>query len=360
VRGASRSFIFRYSESGRRRDLSIGSVKKVALTDAKAKAQEIRVRLNKGMPLEEKAEPPKKEVRFEDFARETIETIGRVSKWKNEKHAKQWMSTIRQYAFPLIGNKDVSSLTRGDILAVLFPIWHEIPETAGRVRGRLEKILSYAVSEGLIQFNPALWKGNLDMFLPPIKKVQAKGHFGAMSLEDLKAFAPTLLPAKNVTRLALLLGILTATRAGEFTQAEWKEFDLESAVWTIPAERRKDGKAEAFRVPLSHQLVEILSAAERSGTFVLASAKGRAISRETPRILLQRITKRNDITMHGMRSTFRNWCAESGVQDTVAETCLMHSVGNQVVQAYLRSDLLDQRRAVMQAWADTVLGTISP
>ncbi|WP_300914530.1 tyrosine-type recombinase/integrase, partial [Turicimonas muris] len=271
---------------------------------------------------------------------------------KNAKHKEKWFSTVKTYALPVLGKKKLADIKKQDILEVLNPIWLTKNETASRVRGRLENIFSYAVSDGLMEFNPALWRGNLDRELPPPGKVQKTEHHEAMSLEELQGKIDCFYPAINRTRQVILFTILTASRVGESVPAKWDEIDWDNKVWSVPAERRKDGKPYPHRVPLSTQAVELLESIERTGEYIF-SIKDTLGSRYSLAVLLKRMTG-SQATMHGFRSTFRDWAAENGVPDIVAEKCLMHSTGSAVVQAYQRSDLLEQRREVMQRWADAV------
>ena len=359
VRGPSRSFVFRYMVAGKRKEKSLGSASKLTITQAKDMAERFRVGLTDGVapvtPKEElKAEiKAQEEPTFEKYAIATIEKIASVRMWKNAKHRAQWFSTVQTYAIPVIGKKKLSEIKKSDILAVLQPLWTTKNETASRLRGRLENILSYAVSDGLIDFNPALWRGNLDRELPPPSKVQVVEHHEAMPLEDLQKNIGKLFPATNRTRQAILFTILTASRVGESVPARWEEIDWENKIWSVPPERRKDQKPYPHRVPLSDQAIELLKSIEPKGEEIFCFSAENLGSRYSLSNLLKRMTGTN-ATMHGFRSTFRDWCAENGIADVVAEKCLMHTTGNAVVQAYQRSDLLEQRRSVMQAWADTV------
>ncbi|WP_371873899.1 tyrosine-type recombinase/integrase [Parasutterella muris] len=260
---------------------------------------------------------------------------------------------MKDIAIPVLGKKKMSEISRQDVLDVLKPIWMTRNETASRLRGRLENIFAYAVSDGLMAYNPALWRGNLDRELPPPSKVQNAGHLEAMPLKELQEKIHCFLPPKNRTRQVILFTILTASRVGESAPARWDEIDWENKIWSVPPERRKDQKKYPHRVPLSRQAIELLKGIERKGDLIFCIDASNQGSKYSLRPLLQRMTG-TKATMHGFRSTFRDWAAENGVPDTVAEKCLMHTTGNAVVQAYQRSDLLEQRREVMQAWADAV------
>lgn len=363
VRGNSRTYVFRYSVDGKRKEKSLGSAEKISISQAREQAEKFRVGLSEGHAPKTNKEVLVEDARkeeaptFETYALKTIDKIASVRMWKNAKHKAQWFSTVKTYALPVLGKKKLADIKKQDILEILKPIWLTKNETASRVRGRLENIFSYAVSDGLMEFNPALWRGNLDRELPPPGKVQKTEHHEAMTLEELQGKIGCFYPANNRTRQVILFTILTASRVGESVPARWDEIDWDNKVWSVPTERRKDGKPYPHRVPLSTQAVELLKSLDRTGEYIF-SIKDTLGSRYSLAVLLKRMTG-TQATMHGFRSTFRDWAAENGVPDTVAEKCLMHSTGSAVVQAYQRSDLLEQRRPVMQKWADTVFANIT-
>jgi len=344
---------------GKRKEKSLGPASKLTISQARDLAERFRVGLADGVapvtPKEELKADLKalEEPTFEKYALTTIEKIASVRMWRNAKHKAQWFSTVQTYAIPVIGQKKLSEIKKADVLAVLQPLWHVKNETASRLRGRLENILSYAVSDGLMEYNPALWRGNLDRDLPPPAKVQKVEHHEAMPLVELQKKINCFYPATSRTRQAILFTILTASRVGESVPARWDEIDWENRIWSVPPERRKDQKPFPHRVPLSDQVIELLKSIERKGGAIFCFDADNLGSRYSLSHLLKRMTG-TSATMHGVRSTFRDWAAENGVPDVVAEKCLMHTTGNAVVQAYQRSDLLEQRRSVMQAWADAV------
>lgn len=359
VRDGKRTYVLRYCIGGKRKDKHLGSANELSLTEAKRLADKLRSELAEGkLPrtARDKLAEKLKEAdapTFEKYALEAIEKIASVRVWKNAKHKAQWFATVRAYAFPVLGKKKLSEIKKTDVLEVLRPIWSTKTETASRVRGRLENIFSYAVTDGLMEFNPAIWRGNLDRDLPPPSKIQIVEHHEAMPLEVLQEKISCFYPADTRTRQVILFTILTASRVGESVPARWDEIDWENRIWSVPPERRKDQKPYPHRVPLSDQAMELLNSIERKGEEIFCLKADDLGSRYSLAHLLQRITK-TTATMHGFRSTFRDWAAENGVPDTIAEKCLMHVTGNAVVQAYQRSDLLEQRREVMQAWADAV------
>lgn len=353
-----RTWQYFYSFDGRQRKLSLGSAIDVPLSVAKQLKDQAQAQVlnginpveerKKGIPIKEMGVP----ILFKDFWRPVFERIKAVKRWKNAKHADQWVNTITTYALPVLGNLRVSEITRDDILKVLEPIWASKNETAARLRGRLETILGYAVMDGTLKSNPALWKSNLDFFLASKADVQSVIHHEAVHHADLKGRIKEFDYKRHSGQALIVFTILTACRIGESAPAKWCEIDFEKKVWSIPPARRKDKKKEVHRVPLSDVAVEILEGLPKLSEYVFASKrKATHLSRESPRVMIQRRFN-SGATMHGMRSTFRDWCAENGVSDIVAEKCLMHAVGNEVQQAYQRSDLLEQRRVVMQKWAD--------
>lgn len=363
VRDGKRTYVLRYCIGGKRKDKHLGSADDLSLTEAKRLADKLRSELAEGklpQTARDKLAEKLKEAdapTFEKYALDAIEKIASVRVWKNAKHKAQWFATVRAYAFPVLGKKKLSEIKKADVLEVLRPIWSSKTETASRVRGRLENIFSYAVTDGLMEFNPAIWRGNLDRDLPPPSKIQIVEHHEAMPLEVLQEKISCFYPADTRTRQVILFTILTASRVGESVPARWDEIDWENRIWSVPPERRKDQKPYPHRVPLSDQAMELLNSIERKGEEIFCLKADDLGSRYSLAHLLQRITK-TTATMHGFRSTFRDWAAENGVPDTVAEKCLMHVTGNAVVQAYQRSDLLEQRREVMQAWADAVFAKL--
>lgn len=364
VRDGKRTYVLRYCIGGKRKDKHLGSADDLSLTEAKRLADKLRSELAEGklpQTARDKLAEKLKEAdapTFEKYALDAIEKIASVRVWKNAKHKAQWFATVRAYAFPVLGKKKLSEIKKADVLEVLRPIWSSKTETASRVRGRLENIFSYAVTDGLMEFNPAIWRGNLDRDLPPPSKIQIVEHHEAMPLNVLQEKISCLYPADTRTRQVILFTILTASRVGESVPARWDEIDWENRIWSVPPERRKDQKPYPHRVPLSDQAMELLNSIERKGEEIFCLKADDLGSRYSLAHLLQRITK-TTATMHGFRSTFRDWAAENGVPDTVAEKCLMHVTGNAVVQAYQRSDLLEQRREVMQAWADAVFAKLT-
>lgn len=354
--GKVRQYIFRADG----REKAIGPCAKLSFSEAKAKMLDMRSRLVAGEDVF--APNPKKErakkarpITFAEFAPKAIDAIEKAKRWRNAKQAAQWRSTVEQYAVPIIGEKPIENLTRTDILAVLTPIWETKTETAKRLRGRLHKIIDYATFLGLYDKpNPARWDGNLEMVLAPPSKVRAVKHHEALTADEARRIAKNLREGEWLSYAAVLFGMLTACRAEEFVNARWSEIDLNKGTFTIPVERIKIKRKEPFVVPLSTHAVDLLMGLNRMSDFVFTKTGERPYCIDTPRKTL-RIQARRPVTMHGCRSTFRDWCAENGKDRILAEKCLMHTTGTEVEEAYQRSDLLEQRRVLMQEWADFLL-----
>ncbi len=354
VRGKYRSFFAKFQINGKRREYAIGPAGEFSLAAAKRVLAKVKGQLAEGIdPWEKrKAEKAPRPKTFADYAELAITAIESARRWKNAKHAAQWRSTVRTYANPVFGKKPVGEVTRDDVLAVLSEIWETKTDTASRLRGRLETIFDQAIFEGVHPGpNPAHWRGNLNRTLPPVRRIHTVKHQEAMTLEEAREVVRYVSGSRFVSHQALLFGMLTASRVNEFTGAKWEEVDLVKAVWSCP--RRKDGKPFPHRVPLSSQALELLNGLERKNEYIFPGPSGAPLCIDTCRVTLRRIIKR-PVTMHGCRSTFRDWCEETGVPWVLAEKSLMHTTGSEVERAYQRSDLLEQRRPVMQAWTDAL------
>lgn len=361
TRNGKQAYLFIYRFNKKKHELRIGDASLITPAMARAKAIEFRSLLEQGIdPYEVRhrkrmAESTADKL-FKDFVPEAIEKIAETKQWRNEKSLMQWTNTIEAYALPVIGNMVLREIKREDIIEVLQPIWKQKTETASRLRGRIEAIFDLAIVMGYYEGpNPATWRGNLSFFLPPITKVQKVKHHDALTFGELRTFFKERFEQKvvHVSTQAVLFGALTATRANEFIEMTWREVDFEKKVWTIPAERRKDGKPYPHRIPLSVQAIQVLERMEKSNRYVFAKASGVGhISKETPRVII--LKRFGHGTMHGCRSTFSDWATENGWSDVLREKSLMHATGNEVSQAYQRSDLLEQRRPLMQAWADAL------
>lgn len=271
--------------------------------------------------------------------------------FRNEKHKAQWQMTLRTYAAPL-RPKPVDTITTEDVLAVLKPIWTEKPETASRLRGRIEKVLDAAKAKGRRDGeNPARWRGHLDHLLPKPLKL-TRGHHAAMPYEQVPSFLAELRKREASAALALEFCILTAARSGEALGLRRSEIDFEKKVWTVPASRMKAGREH--RVPLSARAFAIAKELARahSGEFLfVGQSRNKHLSNMAMDMMLRRM-KQDDVTVHGFRSSFRDWAGNvSTFPREVTETALAHVIGDKAEQAYRRSDALEKRRKLMDAWA---------
>lgn len=359
--GKRQAYLFIYRLNKKRHELRIGDTKLITPSMARAKALEYRLMLENGVdPKTEKQKyvnPVSSNGKlFKEFFPVAIEKIADTKQWQNPKSESQWRNTIKTYVLPVIGNRPLNAIKRDDIVEVLSPIWKTKPETASRLRGRIEAIFNLAIVMGLYDYpNPAIWRGNLSFFLAPTSKVSTVEHHEALTFKDLKQFFIERYnsPVQSVSSLAIMFGALTATRVEEFVEMQWGEVDFKKKIWSIPPERRKDKKQYPHRVPLSEQAMDILNRLDKSKKFVFTGQSGVGhLAKGTPRQIIKKRFKYG--TMHGCRSTFSDWCAENGMNETLREKSLMHATGNEVSQAYQRSDLLEQRRPLMQAWANAL------
>lgn len=354
-------WIFRYQLNGRRRDFSIGTTEYVTPSEAKAHAMKLRLRVLEGIdPIDEFKNNLKEEETefnaptFRELYVPAIEHIASVKRWKNKKHKQQWFNTIATYAVPVIGDLRPNEITIDEVLNILKPIWECKTQTASRVRGRLEHIFDYSIHKGYMSENPALWKRNLEFHLPPFNKVHKVKHFGAMPLHVLRDFVRFAVQKKRRGDMCLLFGTLTAMRVSEYVECRKSEIDFVNHVWTCPGDRMKE--EVEHRVPLSLQALRIIYREldrSRSDDYVFSRTRGRHLSIELPKKQAKLFSPGS--TAHGMRSTFRDWAATNGVDFELAEMCLAHKVGDETVNAYRRTDRLEERRAVMQAWADEIM-----
>jgi integrase len=358
--GGARGWIFRFSRHGRTRDMGLGGFPDISLAAARKLAGRCRELVNGGAdPIEQRrAESLASRVAaantltFDACARQYIED--HAAGWRNSRHCGQWKSTLAMYASPIFGNLPVSAVDDGLVLRALKTIWYSKPETASRVRGRIESVLDWARVHGYRSGeNPARWKGHLDHLLPTRSKMQRVKHHAAMPYAEIAAFMVALRECNESSARALEFTILTAARTGEALGATWGEIDLPNNVWTAPPERMKAGKEH--RVPLSAAAVAILGSLDRNGRsdFLFPGAKpGRPLSDMTMTMLLRRMGH-GDITIHGFRSTFRDWAAElTNFPREVVEMALAHAIPSAVEAAYRRGDLFEKRRRLMEEWGD--------
>ena len=357
----SKSWIFRYTQDGKTREMGLGSVATFSLAEARERAAENRKLLADGKdPMAVKRErdvvrrmAEANLITFDQAAAQYIEA--HESGWKNAKHLEQWRTTLKVYASPVIGDLPLSMINTAMVLRILSPIWNEKTETANRLRGRMERVLDWAKAQGYRSGdNPAAWRGHLDKLLPAPKKVSAVEHHAALPWKEMGGFMVKLREASGLASLMVELIILTATRTSEALLARWSEFDEAEHTWTIPAARMKAKKAHT--VPLSGEVLELLKriqaeAGESEEGYLFPSRKGRPLSNMAGLAVLKRIG-RGDLTVHGFRSTFRDWCAEAtDYPNHVAEMALAHVIDNKTEAAYRRGELLAKRRALMHDWA---------
>ena len=345
----ARSWVLRYQLNGRRRDFGLGAYPEVTLANAREKALEARRLISEGRdPLSERKKT--KFLSFMDAASALIES--KRSGWKNAKHAAQWSSTLNTYAMPTLGDLDVKVIETADVVAVLKPIWNEKPETASRLRQRVEAVLDYATAVGVrVGDNPARWRGHLDHLLPKPSKVRAVKHHPAMAHAEVPAFMASLAMREGVSAHALAFTILTAARSGETREMRWAEIDLDNCMWIIPAERMK--AAKEHRVPLSDAALKLLGERRDDSDLVFGSdtKPGKPMSDMSMTAVVRRM-KLEDITVHGFRSSFRDWAGETtAFPREVIEAALAHGIKDKAEAAYARSDLFDKRRDLMDAWA---------
>lgn len=356
---------FRYTKPDGREGLSqIGTYTSYPLAKARERATELRVMVRDGIDPAVAKKVAKatasleqaKAVTFKEACAKYI--AAHRTGWKNPKHVQQWENTLATYAFPIIGGLLPRDIDTGLVLKVLEPIWATKNETASRLRGRIESVLSWCKVRGLRESaNPAQWRGHLDQLLPAPAKVQraTSGNHPALPYAEMAGFMRLLKAQTGLGALALELTILTAARTGEVIGAKWSEIDKEKAIWTIPAERMKAGKAHA--VALSKQALALLTKLEDmprpAGNDYLFAGRGqKSISNMAMLQLLKRM-KCAGITVHGFRSSFRDWAAEmTAYPSDVVEMALAHTIENKVEAAYRRGDLLEKRRRLMQEWAE--------
>lgn len=353
-----KSWVLRVQVGGKRTDYGLGSLDRLSITQARDRAREWRAIAKAGRnPSEEYKRANVVVPTFESAARQYHEAT--KGSWKNPKHADQWINTLISYAFPEIGNLSVDAIDASAIKTVLDPIWVTKAETARRVRQRIGTVLDYAKAKGWRATDAPM--RNLNTLLRALKQPR-KGNFAAMPYKDVPAFMAKLEDGdQSMGRLALRFLILTAARSGEVRGATWSEIDFEQALWTVPAERMKMG--EEHQVPLSSAAVAILEEAKTHFTgkpdaVIFPGLKRQPLSDMT----LSKVLKTNGgeaYTVHGFRSAFRDWCAETGINNDWAESALAHSIPNRVEAAYRRTKFLEQRRGLMSNWTDYAITNLT-
>jgi integrase len=358
----TKNWVFRFMLNGRPRWMGVGPVHAIGLAEARNRAAGFRLQRHDGVDPIEKRRAERLEARLDAAKAMTFKEAAAMyvashrAGWRNPKHAAQWQATLATYAEPIIGDLSVQRIDTALVLKVLEPIWRVKPETAGRVRGRIESILDWAKVRGYrTGENPARWRGHLDKLLPARSKVRRVAHHAALPYAELPDFLVSLREQEGIAARALEYSILTAARTGEVIGARFREMDLLDKTWTLSATRMKAGKEH--RVPLSARALAILKEMQphrhADNAFVFPGTKpGRPLSNMVFLMLLRRMG-RGDVTAHGFRSSFRDWAAErTNFPAEVAEMALAHTVSDKTVAAYNRSDLFDKRRRLMRAWAD--------
>jgi integrase len=355
----ARKWVLRFSIAGKRREMGLGSYPDTELAEARSKASEYRKLSKEGLdPIEARRAAPEAIPSFTTCAARFIRAHRKG--WKNAKHARQWVRTLKTYARPVIGSKPVDAIETKDILEILSSIWTTKTETAKRVQGRIENVLDFAAAHKYRDtMNPARWRGHLDMLLPKPSRVKTVKHHPAMPYTDVSVFMGELSNNGSLSAMALRLLIFTATRTSEVLNSQWSEIDIENAIWTIPASRMKTKREH--RIPLSDAVLDDLKALPRiDGNLHLfpGARYGKPLSNMALLQLMRGMGygvkgPRGDYVPHGFRSSFRDWSGEvSSFPRDVAEMALAHTIENKVEAAYRRGDLFDKRRLMMNAWTN--------
>jgi len=370
-RSGARSWVYRFMLNGKARDVGLSRCPEavallqktgsndLTLAQARDVASIYRMKVKLGIdPLTEREDAEKAAASARQAEKAAAVTFKAMAEqflsmneanWRNAKHRQQWRNTLNTYAYPIIGNMRVGDIETPHVLQILEPIWRSKSETAGRIRGRIEAILDAAkVREYRSGENPARWRGHLAQILPARTKL-SRGHHRAAPYDEVPSILAALRSHRAVSALALEFSVLTAARTGEVIGATWEEIDFPKRAWTIPAHRMKAGREH--RVPLSNQAIRILRLAEKLGkTHVFPGQRGGAMSSMAMLMLLRRIQP--GATVHGFRSSFRDWAAEcAGYSHEVCEMALAHTIGNKAEAAYRRGDLFEKRRRLMDDWA---------
>jgi integrase len=359
-------WLFRYTRRGKMREMGLGPAAgraAVSLSAARAKARQLHAAVREGKdPLAEREAEKAKAQADTAKAKAAAMTFGEVAdmhiaahetSWRSPKHRQQWRNTLRDYVVPAIGHLPVGSVDTGALVKIIEPLWREKTETASRVRGRIESILDYAKARGWREGeNPARWRGHLDQLLPKRSKVQRVAHHAALPWRETGAFLQRLRQNSGLGARCLEFLILAACRSGEVRGARWDEIDLVHKVWTIPAERIKAGREH--RVPLSEPAMAVLHEMAQLGNegFVFPGLKAASALSDVALAKAVAAAGGNGATVHGFRSTFRDWCAETtNYPRELAEAALAHALKDKTEAAYQRGDLLEKRRRLMADWA---------
>jgi integrase len=362
-----KSWVLRYMINGRAREMGLGSVAVFTLAEARERARQHRKLAKDGIDPIDRRRGERDKARltaaramtFRQCAEAYIKA--QAAGWRNAKHAAQWPSSLEAYVYPVFGSLPVAAIDTALVMKALEPIWTGKPETASRVRGRIEAVLGWATTSGFRSGdNPARWRGHLENLLPRPSKAKAAArrengrgeHLAALPYAELGGFMAALREQKGIAARALEFAVLTVARRGEVLGAKWSEIDLGERLWVIPAGRMKAEKEH--RIPLADRALAIVEAmaAIRSSEFVFPGAKtGQALGNIAMLLQLRRMG-RGEFTVHGFRSSFSDWCAErTAFPAEVREMALAHAVGDKVEAAYRRGDLFQKRRQLAEAWA---------
>lgn len=363
----TRSWVFRYTSptTRKRRELGLGSTRIRKLADARALSGELRLKVLNGIDPKDERDKARAlaitarahQITFDEAVTQCMSA--KSAEWKNVKHGQQWQNTLTTYASPLLGKLSVDLITTDLVHKVLQPIWLTKTETATRVRQRIETVLDWCKARGYCQGdNPARLKGALGQLLPKSQKIKKVEHHPALPYQRANEFVIALRKQGGMTSLALEFMLLTACRTGEVAAARWEEIDMAKCIWTIPPERMKAGREH--RVPLSTRAVEILKMlkAKAQNEFVFPShaiEKNSHMSLGSCLVAMKRITGFEGYTPHGLRSTFRDWAAETtNFANETLELALAHTIKNKAEAAYRRQDQLEKRAKLMQLWQDYI------
>ncbi len=336
-------YIARFTLNGRRVERSLGNVSTMSVKAAKTAL----AALLSGQVGERTTAPRKM---FAECALAAVDDIANVKRWRNPKSRAQWLASLKNDAFPSLGKTPIDKITRDDVLRVLRPIWDTKTESARRLQQRLSAVFDWAIVKGYRQDNPAAWKSNLQFFLPQPSKVASVTHHDAPSIAELRQVVAYCLSHKSIVSGALLFVIGTVCRVGECIQLTAEQIDGDT--WNVPKTAQKTA-LDGRRVPLTSLALDGVAMGAKSG-IVFTGMKGGAIAQDTARLKLQMILKRKT-TVHGIRSTFRDWADSDGIRREVAESCLSHQVAGKVESAYLRKDFFDERKAALNRWKDTLV-----
>jgi integrase len=357
VNANNKSWLLRFERDGRERWFGIGPVHTVTLKEARERARNARLLLLDGVdPIEHRkaqraavAAAKAKALTFREAAQAYFDQ--HESKWRNATHRHQFITTLKTYAFPVLGNMSVADIDTAAVLRAIEPHWLTKTETMNRTRGRIESVLDWATVRGYRSGdNPARWKGHLGEVLPARSQVAKPVHLAAMPYSELPSFMATLRKREGIAARALEFIILTAGRSGEVRGLRWDEIDP-AGVWTVPADRMKGGREH--RVPLSPRCIAILQEMEamRQGDLVFPGQAGDAPLSGEAFAVVMRGLGRGGVTVHGFRSSFRDWCGEqTNFPREIAEAALAHAIESKVEAAYRRGDALAKRRRLMEAW----------